>query len=60
LGIDTSNYKPLALTEDQQIRNYMSKNYVDGSDIGNNTPFVWEPQTKETETKDNDDLDAPQ
>jgi hypothetical protein len=36
LGIDTSNYKPLALTEDQQVRNYMSKNYVDGSDIGGN------------------------
>src|SRR5437879_5067775 len=36
LGIDTSNYKPLALTEDQQVRNYMSKNYVNGSDIGAN------------------------
>jgi hypothetical protein len=35
LGIDTGNYKPLALTEDQQIRNYMSKNFGDGSDIGN-------------------------
>ncbi|GEM_PF-3514183 len=35
MGIDTGNYKPLALTEDQQIRNYMSKNFGDGSDIGN-------------------------
>jgi hypothetical protein len=34
LGIDTDNYKPLALSEGEQIRNYMSKNVVD-ADIGN-------------------------
>ncbi|MDQ6865274.1 MAG: hypothetical protein M3044_15790 [Thermoproteota archaeon] len=38
LGIDTSdNYKPLALSEEQQIHNYINKKYThfDGTDIGN-------------------------
>jgi hypothetical protein len=33
-----NNYKPLALSEEQQLHNYISKKYIrfDGTDIGGN------------------------